>query len=171
MSIHVQQAMSKHPLTVRQKDDLLSAYIKMKREKFRHLPVIDDDGKLVGIISDRDFQRAMWPTEKVEPSLLKEDPTFRKDAKVAEYMSWPAITLSEGTDLATAVNTMLKNKISAVVVTREEGEMAGIITNEDLLKVLAALLAEPPRTQSTTLAIAYNSPLAKIADFLATAGI
>jgi acetoin utilization protein AcuB len=170
MSIHLQQAMSKHPLTVRLKDDLQAAYIRMKREKFRHLPVIDDEGKLVGIISDRDFQRAMWPTEKSEPNIMKEDPTFRKDAKVAEYMSWPAITLAENTDLATAVNTMLKNKISAIVVTRED-LMVGIITNEDLLKVLAALLTEPPKTQSATLAIAYNSPLGKIADFLATAGI
>ena len=169
MSINVQQAMSKHPLTVRHKDDLQAAYIRMKRENFRHLPVIDDDGKLVGIISDRDFQRAMWPTEKLVPSMTKEDPSFRKDAKVADYMSWPAITLAESTDLATAVNTMLKSKISAIVVTREES-MVGIITNEDLLKVLAALLVEPSTNQKA-MAIAYNSPLAKIADFLATAGI
>lgn len=163
MSIHLQQAMSKHPLTVRLKDDLQAAYIRMKREKFRHLPVIDDDGKLVGIISDRDFQRAMWPADKSEP-------VFRKDAKVADYMSWPAITLAETTDLATAVDTMLRNKISAIVVTRDD-LMVGIITNEDLLKVLSALLVEPAQSQSSAVTLAYNSPLARIADFLSTAGI
>jgi acetoin utilization protein AcuB len=170
MSFSIKQSMSAHPMTVRSKDDLSAAYIRMKRECYRHMPVIDDKGNLVGMISDRDFKRAMWPMNAADAHGLPEESSFRKESKVADYMSWPVIALSEDTSLLLAVQTMIDQKVSALVVMRD-GDMTGILTNEDLLKVLASLLKRQDSLSEMAVAIAYNSPLSKVSELLATAGI
>lgn len=157
-------------MTVRSKDELSMAYVRMKREGYRHMPVVDDQGNLIGMISDRDFKRAMWPMNNVDAHGLPEGPNFRQEAKVSEYMSWPVKALSEDTDLLVAVQTMIDQKVSALVIMRD-GEMTGIVTNEDLLKVLANLLKHPDSLKDKALALAYNSPLSKVSELLATAGI
>src|SRR5690348_4487034 len=101
MQMTLKENMSAHPMTVRYKDDLNSAFIRMRREGYRHMPVIDDSGNLVGLISDRDFQRAMWPMTFADAHGLPEGSRFRKDAKVGEFMSCPVQVLSEDTNIAT----------------------------------------------------------------------
>lgn len=170
MEMNVKQTMSLHPITVRLKDDLSTAFIRMRREGFRHMPVIDDLGDVIGIISDRDFQRAMWPISAPDAHGLPDTPHFRNDAKVSEYMSWPVSTLTEDTSLLVAVETMIDKKISAIVVTRQE-QMVGIVTHEDLLKVLAALLKEPTSLKERALHLTYNTPLGRVTEMLAVAGV
>lgn len=162
MSMNIKQAASSHPTSVRAKDDLSAAYLRMKREGFRHLPVIDDSGDLAGIISDRDFQRANQGQG--------DDANFKAGAKVSEYMTSKVETLPEDTDLLTAVRAMIDKKISAVVVTRQ-GSMVGIVTHEDMLRVLAGLLSGPISTKEKVLAFTYNSPLGSISSMLAMAGL
>jgi CBS domain-containing membrane protein len=165
----LKQTMSAHPMTVRYKDDLSSAYIRMRREGYRHMPVIDEQGDLIGLISDRDFQRAMWPMGSADAHGLPQQPDFRKGAKVCEYMSWPVKTLPEETKISAAVCMMIDEKVSSVVVTRGD-QIAGIITSEDLLKILATLL-QGPTLREKAFAIAYDSPLGKVAEILTAAGI
>lgn len=170
MSTTVKQTMTSSPVTARAKDDLSSAYIRMKREGFRHLPVIDDQGDLVGIISDRDFQRAMWPLDKSENYGLLDRPNFPRDAKVGQFMTWPVITLPEETSLLEAVQMIIQSKISAVAVFRD-GQMTGIITHEDLLRVLEVLLGETSLTEDQVVYATLRSPISQIAGLLSTAGI
>jgi len=166
MAIPIKLAMSDHPATVRYKDDLLPAYVRMRRENYRHMPVIDDAGELVGVISDRDFQRAMWAGSPFDAHGLPEMPNFRKDAKVSDYMTWPAISCSEETSLQVAINTMIEKKISAIVVLRDD-KLVGILTHEDLLRVLANLMKGSPAMPG----FAYSWPLSKVAEMLSAAGI
>jgi CBS domain-containing protein len=168
--VSLKKTMSQHPATVRGKDDLLPAYLRMKREGYRHLPVIDDHGNLVGIISDRDFQRAMRPQSSADAHGLSTEPNFPKDAKVREYMSQPVTSLPEDTQLLSAVNMMIDRKISAVVVMREN-QITGILTGEDLLRVLAVQLSCSTSAEDKLLAIEFNSPLGQVSDALALAGI
>lgn len=170
MKIPLKEAMSEHPMTVRHKDDLRSAYMRLKREGFRHMPVIDDSGELVGVISDRDFQRAMWPMTMQDAHGLPDGPNFRKDAKVADFMSWPAATLPDDTGLDAAIQIMLNRKISAVVVT-SEGRMCGILTQDDMLRILSDLLKRPETVSERVESLAFNSTLGKVADALSTAGL
>ncbi len=170
MDISIKQSMSAHPMTVRSKDDLSVAYVRMKREGYRHMPVVDDHGNLIGMISDRDFKRAMWPMNSADAHGLPEAPNFHQDSKVGEYMSWPVKALSEDTDLLVAVQTMIDQKVSALVIMRG-GVVTGIVTSEDLLKVLASLLKNPDSLKEKALALTYNSPLSTVSELLATAGI
>ncbi len=127
----LKENMSPYPVTTHPQESLANAYARMKRERIRHLPVTDKAGGLVGIIAERDFERAMSPTNSSAP--------FQENAVVADFMSSPVTLLPDDTKLLEVVHLMIEKKISAVIVMHGE-EMAGIITHEDLLRVLAEFL-------------------------------
>ncbi len=166
MNILVNQKMSLHPETTMHDESLSVAYQRMIRGDYRHLPVLDHEANLVGIISDRDFQRAMWPISNLIADQLVEGPRFQKDAKVYEFMSWPVKTLPHTSELISAISLMIDEKISAVIITKKE-EILGIITHEDLLKILATLLMKPEAVNGKAMALTHSSPLHKVSEFLA----
>lgn len=168
MKLTVKQSMSKSPITVQCEESLVNAYHKMKKESYRHLPVVDEYGDLIGIISDRDFKRAMYPSREFNQK--SSESLFSKNAKVSDFMSWPVKALTTDSDLTSAVKLMLDEKISAIVVT-ENGEVIGILTHEDLLRVLAGYIKQPENWKDKTLAALYKSPLGHILDMLADAGL
>src|SRR5687768_15893175 len=135
MKITAKQTMTADLDTAYMMDNLGSTYERMTREKIRHLPVLDDSGTVVGIISDRDFKRAMWPVESAGDNYKTKDPVFKSSAVVSDYMSGPVKNVDYKTDLVEVAKLMVEEKISAVLVT-QGAELIGIVTHEDLLKVL-----------------------------------
>lgn len=115
----------------------------MKRHRIRHLPITDDGGTVIGILSDRDLARAIRSELDGDPNYPTEILAFDPNAKVRDYMSWPVITVEATSPLLDTVRIMLREKISAVLVT-QAGVIEGILTTDDLLRVLALLLAENP---------------------------
>ena len=107
----------------------------MEEHRIRHLPVSDDLGVIVGIISDRDVSRARSPNK----------PGFDANAKVSDYMSWPVITVSQNLPLREAAQGMVDEKISAFLVTDDAQAIVGIVTSEDMLRALVSLLSAPSR--------------------------
>jgi acetoin utilization protein AcuB len=170
VELTLKQTMSERIVTVSCDEDMTNAYDLMKSQTFRHLPVLDSLGQVVGIISDRDFKRAMWPTPNLESLDFVEGPIFRRNAKVYEYMSWPVKKLSHELDIRDAIAIMIAEKISAVVVVNNH-QMVGIVTHEDLLRLLGALLKEPETFQSKLMSLLYNSPVGKMSDILSGIGI
>jgi len=169
MKPKIKDNMSLNPMTVRYKDDLTSAYIRMKRENYRHIPVINEADELVGIISDRDFQRAMRSVSTPDAHGLPGIPNFPTGAKICDYMSSPVISLSEETELLVAIKLMIREKISAIAAIKD-GAISGIVTHEDLIRILANILEEPS-LRNKILAFAYNSPIGRISDMLAEIGL
>lgn len=170
MDTSVKETMSVSPVAINFNESLAKAYSQMKAAGFRHLPVVDQNNTLVGIISDRDLLKAMWPIPPSDGYSLPTDPVFKKDAKVLDYMSWPVKTLKHTDELIRAVNIMIDEKISAVVVMRNN-QMIGILTHEDLLRVLASLLNEPKAMKQKIVDFVYNSTNSSVTDFLAKTGI
>lgn len=115
----------------------------MKRYRIRHLPITDESGAIVGILSDRDVARALRSELDNDPQYRGESLSFEPDAKAQDYMSWPIITVEATAPLLDTVRLMLKEKISAVLV-KQGGKVEGILTTEDLLHVLALFLEENP---------------------------
>ena len=116
--IKIKRIMTKKVITLEAGETILTAQQKMTAEKIRHLIVLDN-GKLTGIISDRDILRAKSPTDLV-----------------SSYMSWPVYVLSDKTELKTALDEFLNQKVSAFVVENSNRQICGIITTEDILKYL-----------------------------------
>ena len=120
-------------------DSLLSAYLTMNSKGIRHLPVIDNNKKLIGILSDRDVARAM--VTKVVTNFQQEI-NLPSHLKVSEFMSWPVFTATENTPLKNVTETMIKEKISAIVIENDRGYVTGIVTSNDLLAYLCQLLGQ-----------------------------
>lgn len=163
---------SSHGLVaIHKRESIEQGYNVMKRIATRHVPVVDDDGTIIGILSDRDFQRAMKvPVERLW-SVLDLKPEFCENALVMEYMSWPIQTVDESTSLTQAAEQMIENKISSLIVTRKK-KAIGIVTTEDLLKALIKPEQESLVSLKDNLtASIYNSPVGNIAQMLANIGI
>jgi len=122
--------MTRDLVTVNITTSLEEAASLMESRGFRHLPVINDVGTVVGILSDRDVQRARHPGQMRPPST----------GEVSAFMSWPVITVNQNLPLREAVQGMIKEKISALLVTDDKKNIVGILTTEDLLQKLVELL-------------------------------
>jgi CBS domain-containing protein len=133
MSEKIQEIMTRHPSTVFVADTLQSAYQKMRTLKVRHLPVVNGAGKLVGIVSDRDFQRVMNRERITE---TEESYTFDGRETIEDIMSWPVKAIPVSTTIRTAARLMLQDKLSALVITSTDQHPMGIVTTDDFLRYL-----------------------------------
>jgi acetoin utilization protein AcuB len=122
-------------------ESLESAFLKMKKHGIRHLPVADEFNRIVGIISDRDVLRGMQPDLRDYQSFQVENADFDPHARVRDFMSWPVKTVSHDTDLRVVITKMIREKVSAFLVTHDSA-IVGIVTSEDLLKLLYELLGD-----------------------------
>jgi CBS domain-containing protein len=163
--------MSRDLIVANWTDSLEDAYVVMRTKGVRHLPVVDEHGLIVGIISDRDMQRAM---QVEQPDLRSGYPAraeFDPIAIVRDFMSWPIESIDEGTALGAAARRMIHRKISALLVTSQE-EVVGIITSEDLLRALVQAYESPvDRVRQSMEGVVANWPVGQIAQKAADAGL
>ena len=96
-------------------------------------PVVDSDGRLVGIITETDLLKLVTEGIQGEP------PT---EATVAEYMTTDVITVPPTVDIYYIAGMFLANKFRRLPVV-EDGKIVGAITRYDLLRVVRALSAMP----------------------------
>ena len=101
--------------TVRQALDVI------EQHKVRHLPVLDDTGALIGIVSEKDLLRS------------------KEDLPIREVMTTDVITVTEYTALEEAARIMADHRISSLPVMRN-GKLVGIITETDLFMIFLELL-------------------------------
>lgn len=142
----------------------------MVSKRIRHLPVLDGS-KMVGMLSDRDVQRAIkteiqdvFAAGVIETSI---DPKL----VVRDFMSWPVVAVSQTLSLKDATDIMLSKKINAVIVENEKREAVGILTSDDLLRVLSHLLQEKQSISDRIYLAIQKTPLAKLAEVLSNTGI
>jgi len=128
----VTDVMTKSPKVVNPEDPIRQALKLMKEGRFRRLPVVRE-GKLVGIISDRDLRQAMNTPVLVHER--KQDDYVLDNVKVGMCMSSRLHTLSPEDSLEKAARVMKENKVGGCPVV-DRGELVGIITESDLLEYL-----------------------------------
>lgn len=127
-----EQIMSQPVQTVPMGLSLEQLWRQFSHWQFRHFPVVDNQGKLLGIISDRD---AMQATSGL---LLSEADVLNGKARgqtVAEVMSRKVLTATIDTYLRTLAEVMINHRIGAMPIM--DGEtLAGIVTRSDILRTL-----------------------------------
>lgn len=173
MGVKVLQEMSKNLITIESKDSLELAYAKMVKNEIRHLPVINHQGSIVGIISDRDLQRSLKSTVSGNGSFRFESCQFDPTHQVSDYMQWPVKSLDKNENIKLACERMISEKISALLIT-DQKSVIGILTTEDLLKLLSKLLNEPnnkPGIRNTVDELITNPSIGYWAQSLANIGI
>jgi CBS domain-containing protein len=126
------EAMTRDLLTINASDSMVVAYRLMHEKRIRHLPVVDERQKVVGILSDRDIQRAM-SVKRINN--FQQEVELDATLPVEDFMSWPVHVVSEATSLRRVAEEMLSQKVSAFLVEDNSGRVKGIITTDDILKV------------------------------------
>lgn len=117
------------------RNDLLAAADElMKTACIRHLPVLDADGKLCGVISQRDLfrgalLRALGFGSRAEEQLLN-------TVTVKEAMTENPITSTPATPLAAAARMMVEHKVGCLPVVDGE-QLVGILTEGDFVRMAA----------------------------------
>ena len=100
----------------------------MNDRYFRHCVVVDAQGHIVGVISDRDILRA-----------LARNPNARSKS-VEQIMTQNPVTVRRNTPIADAVGKIVSKRINCLPVVEENGTVCGIVTSTDLLKSYQQLL-------------------------------
>lgn len=144
MNERVEKTMSKNIITVSNAASLEAAYKIMLDKNIRHLPVVNEEGLLCGILSDRDIQRAMTSEIKEGLGIKMESVSFNPNSRVCDYMTWPAKSVTHEATLSEVTDKMLKDRVSAYLIENEEGIIVGIVTTDDLLRALRDLAREKP---------------------------
>jgi CBS domain-containing protein len=148
------QLMTRHPVTIGYEDPIQKGSDLMAEHHFRHLPVVDHLGEVIGILSDRDVQRAI----EVKRHGAEMEFMIASHRKVKDFMSWPPYSISEKASTLEALELMLEKKISALLVLSEQnGKVRGILTSEDLLKEFARYLKETEELPTQPIMIPQGS--------------
>lgn len=138
----VRENMSSHIITIGWNERIETAFKRMQQNNVRHLPVLTESGEIIGMLSDRDVQRAM--VSSIENELMErgisETIVFDPETRVRDYMGWPVKTVDQHTELSLVAERMIHEKISSFLVSHGDN-IVGIVTTEDLLKTLIHLLA------------------------------
>jgi acetoin utilization protein AcuB len=133
----VRDRMSKPPITIRQTVGVEEALRLMHQENIRRLPVVDNHGKMVGIVSELDLLKVS-PSPATSLSVY-EIPYLMAKIKMKDVMTKDVVTVNEDTPLEEAARVMADNKIGGVPVMRD-GKVVGIITETDLFKTFLEML-------------------------------
>jgi acetoin utilization protein AcuB len=129
--MYVQDCMTLTPLTVRPESDPMAALMVLKYHGFRHLPVLDKDGDLVGIVDRDDLEKFL--STAGAPTVLK------RQHRVEQVMTRDVVTVTPSCPLEEAALLMVENKIGSLPV-MDGGQLVGIITKTDIFKQFAAVL-------------------------------
>jgi CBS domain-containing membrane protein len=129
-AMKVRDIMTRDVATLDWNDELGLADDIMKLGRIRHLPVVDE-GRLVGIMSQRDLFKASLASAMGFGEKAKRE--FMKTVTVKEVMVDEVITISPETSIEEAAKVILEKKIGCLPVT-EEGNLVGLITETDILR-------------------------------------
>ncbi len=135
----VSERMAKNLITAGPDMTIFEAKTIMAEKGFRHLPIVDSAGKLVGIVSDRDIRAAM-------PSTLLKKADY--EITLAKVMNFPVrdimtknpVTIYAYYTIQDSLLVMQKKKVGALPVIDEEGYLKGILSTRDLLRSFVNVL-------------------------------
>jgi acetoin utilization protein AcuB len=127
----VKERMSKNPATVKPDDGLKDAIWKMEHGHFRHLPVVDEKDKLIGMLTDRDIRL-------VRPSLAflnKEEADVQLwSIAVQQAAVFDPVRVKPENSLKEAADLMLRWHVGGLPVVDDHENVVGMITYTDLLR-------------------------------------
>ena len=128
--VQVGQFMTTDLFTVHPEDVVDLAASLMDWRHIRHVPVEDNEGKLVGLVSHRTLLRLVGQGMRG----AERTPVAVKDIMIAD-----PVTVSPHTPTLEAIDLMRRNKIGSLPVVEEGHRLVGIITERDLIRVAAML--------------------------------
>lgn len=149
-----------HPVVTVSPDTPITDALKlMRQEKIRRMPVVQN-GKLVGIVSDKDLLNAS-PSSATSLSIWEMNYLLSK-ITVDDVMTRDVLTVTPDTPIEQAARIMADNKIGGLPVT-DNGSVLGIITETDIFKLFLELMgARDPGVRITAIVPEQRGELARL---------
>ena len=142
----VSKSMTQKVIAVRPETSVIEARDLLKQHQIRHLPVIDDDALLVGIITDRDIRSALPAAFYDNAEAQPESDEFAA-IKVGDVMTTNPHTVSPEDTIEDALLQIQTMRVGAFPVVDREGRLQGLISVRDLLRAFITVLGiEEPGT-------------------------
>lgn len=164
----VYERMSRHPMTVTPKTPVDVALKRMREAKVRRFPVVDEEGKLVGIVSDKDLLYAA-PSPATSLSIYELHYLYSR-ITVDQVMTREVITVDEDNLIEEAARIMVDNKIGGLPVMRE-GKLVGLITETDIFRTFMEMMgARDQGVRLTLLCPARRGELAALTNAVTDLG-
>ena len=123
--MQIQQIMTKDVFALKEDSKIFNASEIMAFKNIRHIPIIDDKNKLVGIVTHRDLLTSL--SRKLMPLQVK------------NIITRNVVSISPDTSVSRATEIMLNNKFGCLPVVDSDNVLLGIVTETDLLKELFRL--------------------------------
>lgn len=133
----VKLRMTKDPVTVKIDQSVAEVQACFQEHSIRRIPVVDDAGQLVGIISREDIYNVM--PSVVDGSSVGSQSFFAEATKVSEIMTPHPMFVEPMTTLERVAKRMRKHKIGGMPVL-ENGRLVGIITESDIFQAFMETL-------------------------------
>jgi acetoin utilization protein AcuB len=134
---HVRDYMTRELVTLREDDELRKAVELVMVRRIRHIPVVSDEGRLVGILADRDIKRIL-PSPLTNPAAAEFEEVL-DSTPLGRVMTREPVTVDSGVTVEEAVTTLVKSKVGGLPVV-EDGVLVGMFTKRDALRGYLELL-------------------------------
>jgi acetoin utilization protein AcuB len=121
--------MSGNLATLPPKASLADAWELVSKKGFRHIPIVSSEGRLVGIVSDRDL---LLKAALVSASDQQSDSGFTVDV----IMKTKILTASPYADIRHIARVLFEHHVGAMPIVDEQEKLAGMITRSDILREL-----------------------------------
>jgi CBS domain-containing protein len=166
----VADIMSHPALAVDPQTPLVQAIRLMTQHKISGLPVVERDGRIVGILTEGDLLRRVeigtagapdWLVGILMPGREAQKYTQTHGRRVSEVMTRDVITVPADMDLSAVVELMRRSRVKRLPVI-QDGQLLGIVSRADLVRLLGDALSEMPvAADDTTLLRAVQAAMAK----------
>lgn len=136
---HVSDLMTTELLSHKPGDTLRDAEHSMAQHHIRHIPVVDDNGKLCGLMSQREFlAEAFRITDKFGAHHLQD---YLGKTLISQCMQTQVVTVGPDTPLKDAGETLRANRRQGcLLVVDDQNQLVGLLTSQDFVKLAIHLL-------------------------------
>ena len=129
----ISKVMTRNVVTIYKDADISQAREIMSKHLFRHLPVVDENNRLIGIVTDRDIRSVLPPSHLPQENSPKE---WKRSSKfrIKDIMTKNPVTISPIDTIQDALILLHKKHFGALPVVVEQQKLIGIISVRDLLR-------------------------------------
>jgi len=126
----ISKVMTRNVVTINKDADILTAQEKLIKQRIRHLPVVDRNNLLIGIVTDRDIRSALPSSQLADQDKFEEIASY----KIENIMTKNPVSISPLDTIQDALLLLQKSRFGALPVVDDQGKLIGIITTRDLLR-------------------------------------
>jgi len=135
----IDKSMIRNVVTIHPDAGILEAHALMAKNRIRHLPVVDGDDCLLGIVTDRDIRSAL-PSSLLSPEEIAAEQERISGLRIRDIMTRDMVTISPYQTLEDAILLMQQTKVGAFPVVDQDGKLTGIISIRDLMRAFVNVL-------------------------------